>query len=158
NVMAALRALVAAVAVDGMVGGQYFDVTSSGDLDGPALRRLHELKTGRLIGASIDCVLLVAGSDPHSTLPFRRFAAELGVLFQIVDDILDVIGDEATLGKPPRSDERHGKSTYVSVYGLDHARELASCSHAKARDALAEVDGRTETLEQITDYILTRPT
>ncbi len=158
NVMAALRALVAAVAVDGMVGGQYFDVTSSGDLDGPALRRLHELKTGRLIGASIDCVLLIAGSDPDSTLPFRRFAAELGVLFQIVDDILDVIGDEATLGKPPRSDERHGKSTYVSVYGLDHARELASFSHAKARDALAEVDGRTETLEQITDYILTRPT
>jgi len=158
NVMAALRALVAAVAVDGMVGGQYFDVTSSGDLDGPALRRLHELKTGRLIGASIDCVLLVAGSDPDSTLPFRRFAAELGVLFQIVDDILDVIGDEATLGKPPRSDERHGKSTYVSVYGLDHARELASFSHAKARHALAEVDGRTETLEQITDYILTRPT
>ena len=158
NVMAALSALVAAVAVDGMVGGQYFDVTGSGDLDGPALRRLHELKTGRLIGASIECVLLLAGSDPHATLPFRRFAAELGVLFQIVDDILDVTGDEATLGKPPRSDERHGKSTYVSVYGLDHARELASFSHAKARRSLAEVDGPTETLEQITDYILTRPT
>ena len=158
NVMAALRALVAAVAVDGMVGGQYFDVTGSGDLDGPALRRLHELKTGRLIGASIECVMLLAGSDPHATLPFRRFAAELGVLFQIVDDILDVTGDEATLGKPPRSDERHGKSTYVSVYGLDHARELAGISHAKARHALAEVEGSTATLEQITDYILTRPT
>ena len=158
NVMAALRALVAAVAVDGMVGGQYFDVTGSGDLDGPALRRLHELKTGRLIGASIECVMLLAGSDPHATLPFRRFAAELGVLFQIVDDILDVTGDEATLGKPPRSDERHGKSTYVSVHGLDHARELAGISHAKARHALAEVEGSTATLEQITDYILTRPT
>ena len=158
NVMAALRALVAAVAVDGMVGGQYFDVTGSGDLDGPALRRLHELKTGRLIGASIECVMLLAGSDPHATLPFRRFAAELGVLFQIVDDILDVTGDEATLGKPPRSDERHGKSTYVSVYGLDHARELAGISHAKARHALAEVEGSTATLEQITDYILTRQT
>ena len=158
NVMAALRALVAAVAVDGMVGGQYFDVTSRGDLDGPALRRLHELKTGRLIGASIECVLLLAGTDPQVISPFRRFAAELGVLFQIVDDILDVIGDEATLGKPPRSDERHGKSTYVSVYGLDHARELASFSHAKARHALAEADGRTETLEHIADYILTRPT
>ena len=158
NVMAALRALVAAVAVEGMVGGQYFDVTGSGDLDGPALRRLHELKTGRLIGASIECVLLLAGSEPDATLPFRRFAAELGVLFQIVDDILDVTGDEATLGKPLRSDERHGKSTYVSVYGLDQARELASVSHAKARDALAEADGSTAALEQITDYILTRQT
>ena len=158
NVMAALRALVAAVAVDGMVGGQYFDVTGSGDLDGPALRRLHELKTGRLIAASIECVLLLTGSDPDAAPPFRRFASELGVLFQIVDDILDVTADEATLGKPLRSDERHGKSTYVSVYGLSHARELAGFSHAKARHALAEAGGRTETLEQITDYILTRPT
>ena len=157
NVLAALHALAAAVAVEGMVGGQYLDVTGNGDLDGPALRRLHELKTGRLIAASIECVLLLAGRDEHENAPFRRFAAELGVLFQIVDDILDVTADEATLGKPPRSDERHGKSTYVSVYGLDHARELASFSHSKARHALAEVAGHTQTLEQITDYILTRP-
>jgi geranylgeranyl diphosphate synthase type II len=93
-----------------------------------------------------------------ATLPYRRFAAELGVLFQIVDDILDVTGDEAALGKPQGSDERHGKRTYVSVFGLDRARELAAESHRKARAALAETGGRTGTLEQITDYILTRET
>jgi geranylgeranyl diphosphate synthase type II len=94
--------------------------------------------------------------DEAATIPYRRFAAELGVLFQIVDDILDVTGDEASLGKPRGSDERHGKSTYVSVFGLERARELAHESHAEVRAALAQADGNTATLEQIADYILTR--
>jgi geranylgeranyl diphosphate synthase type II len=82
----------------------------------------------------------------------------LGILFQIVDDILDVTGDEEALGKPQGSDERHGKTTYVSVFGLERARELARESHANARSALQEAGARTRTLEQITDYILTRNT
>ncbi len=156
NVLATLRKLVAAAGIAGMVGGQYLDVTSSPDLEAPALRHLHELKTGRLIAACIECVLLLGGENGPSTTPFRRFAAELGVLFQIVDDILDVTGDETELGKPRGSDERHGKPTYVSVFGLDRAWELAGESHRKARSALAEAGGGTETLEQVTDYILTR--
>ena len=122
------------------------------------LRRLHELKTGALIAASVGCVLALEGVDGPATMPFRRFAAELGVVFQIVDDILDVTGDEAELGKPRGSDERHGKATYVSVFGLDRARELAKESHAAARAALAEADGATGRLGQIADYILTRTT
>ena len=157
RVLAALRELVSAAGVDGMVGGQYIDVTAHGDLDASGLRRLHELKTGRLIGASVECVLLIAGMSQPATIALRRFAAELGVLFQIVDDILDVTGDEQALGKPQGSDERHGKLTYVSLFGLDRARELAAESHKKARAALAEAGGPTDTLEQITDYILTRP-
>jgi geranylgeranyl diphosphate synthase type II len=158
HVLAALGELTGSLGVGGMVGGQYVDVTAAGDLDAAGLRRLHELKTGRLIGASVVCVLLLSGVDGPATIAYRRFAAELGVLFQIVDDILDVTGNEAELGKPQGSDERHGKRTYVSVYGLDRARELAAESHRKARSALAEAGGRTETLELITDYILTRPT
>jgi geranylgeranyl diphosphate synthase type II len=158
HVLAALRELVAAAGVSGMVGGQYVDVTATGELDAARLRRLHELKTGRLIGASVECVILVSGLSGPATIPFRRFAAELGVLFQIVDDILDVTGDEAALGKPQGSDERHGKQTYVSVFGLERARELAAESHGKARAALAEAGGRTATLQQVTDYILTRQT
>ena len=157
HVLDALGELTAAAGVGGMVGGQYVDVTAPGDLDPAGLRRLHELKTGRLIGASVLCVLLLSGMDAPATIAYRRFAAELGVLFQIVDDILDVTGDEAELGKPQGSDERHGKRTYVSAFGLEHARELAAQSHRKARAALAEAGGRTETLELITDYILTRP-
>ena len=154
NVLEATRELVAAAGVRGMVGGQYLDVAGGDDVE---IRRLHELKTGALIAASVGCVLSLEGVNGPATIPYRRFAAELGVVFQIVDDILDVTGDEAELGKPRGSDERHGKATYVSVYGLDRARELARESHAAARAALAEADGRTERLGQIADYILTRP-
>jgi len=155
RVLAALRHLVAAAGVGGMVGGQYIDLEHGPEFD---LRRLHELKTGRLIAASIECVLLLEGLSEGATMPYRQFAAELGVLFQIVDDILDVTGDEASLGKPQGSDERHGKLTYVSVHGLERARGLAAESHGKARAALAQTGGRTEKLEQITDYTLTRQT
>jgi len=156
--LAAVSELAAATGVTGMVGGQYLDVAGLADAGATTLRRLHELKTGRLIGASVECVLLLAGDDASPKLPtFREFAAELGVLFQIVDDILDVTGTDADLGKPRGSDERHGKLTYVSSFGLDGARRLAEESHAKARDALrrAAPDGATE-LERITDFIFTR--
>jgi geranylgeranyl diphosphate synthase type II len=155
-VLAALRELASAAGVGGMVGGQYIDVAGPGASDAESLRRLHGLKTGRLIGAAIGCVVLLGGVPEPATIPYRRFSAELGVLFQIVDDILDVTGDEESLGKPKGSDERLGKRTYVSVFGLDRARELAADSHAKARTALGEAEGATGALEQITDYILTR--
>jgi geranylgeranyl diphosphate synthase type II len=157
-VLAAVRELTAAAGFGGMVGGQFLDVTAPGDLDPAHLRRLHELKTGRLIAASVECVLLLSGTGGSDTIQYRRFAAELGVLFQIVDDILDVTGNEAELGKPRGSDERHGKRTYVSVFGLDRARELARESHTQARAALAQAAGKTERLERIADYILTRQT
>jgi len=156
HVLAALREISAAAAVSGMVGGQYLDITAGDSLDAVGLRHLHELKTGRLIAASVESVLRLEGVNGPATIPYTRFAAELGVLFQIVDDILDVTGDEEALGKPQGSDERHGKRTYVSVFGLERARELARESHSKARAALDEADGRTAHLEQITDYILTR--
>ena len=158
RVLAALHEVVDAVGVNGMVGGQYMDVAATAAPGAAGIRHLHELKTGRLIGAAVGCVLLLAGVEEPATIIYRRFAAELGVLFQIVDDILDVTGDERALGKPQGSDERHGKRTYVSAFGLDRARELAGESHRKARAALAEAGGRTARLEQITDYILTRQT
>jgi geranylgeranyl diphosphate synthase type II len=158
DILAAAGELAAATGVDGMVGGQYIDVKGLAETGESTLRRLHELKTGRLIGASVECVLLLSGArDPSPTLTdFRDFATELGVLFQIVDDILDVTGTDAALGKPRGSDERHGKLTYVSQYGLDGAREMAGASHRKAHAALARAGGGTAELEQITDFIATR--
>jgi geranylgeranyl diphosphate synthase, type II len=167
QVIAAIREVVTAAGTRGMVGGQFLDVAGAEPADSQAggareptisLRHLHELKTGALIAASVGSVLVLEGLDGPATMPFRRFAAELGVVFQIVDDILDVTGDEAELGKPRGSDERHGKATYVSVFGLDRARELAKESHAAARAALAQADGATGRLGQISDYILTRTT
>ncbi len=171
RVLAAAAELAGATGVNGMVGGQYADV-SADTPDGPAaLRRIHELKTGRLIAASVICVLMLTGAkDADETAPLRRFAAELGILFQIVDDILDVTGTDQALGKPSGSDERHGKRTYVSVFGIDRARELAGDSHRAARRSLEEFarapsfpgaaggDGRhaTAELEDIADFIYTR--
>jgi len=156
GVVAAARELAAAVGVQGMVGGQFIDVTTGGEPGEAGLRRLHELKTGRLIAASVKCVVLLCGASGPATIGLSRFAEELGVVFQIVDDILDVTGDDAELGKPSGSDVRHGKRTYVSVHGLDRARELARESHAEAKAALAEAEGPTQRLGQIADYILTR--
>ena len=155
--------LAGATGVDGMVGGQYADV-SLDTPDGPqALRRVHELKTGRLIDASVVCVLLLGGIDGPATMSYRRFAAELGVLFQIVDDILDVTGTDDALGKPRGSDERHGKRTYVSEFGMERARKLAAESHGTAREALAKAASTGPgapnagvELEQIADFIYTR--
>ena len=160
HILLAVAELAAATGVDGMVGGQYLDVAGSEAEDpdpGRALRRLHELKTGRLIGASVECVLLIAGMNRADTLDYCSFATELGVLFQIVDDIIDVTGSDAALGKPSGSDARHGKRTYVSEFGLDGARELAARSHRKARASLAAAaPAGARELEQITDFIATR--
>jgi geranylgeranyl diphosphate synthase, type II len=155
RVLATLTELARATGVGGMVGGQYVDVTED-ELDAAGLRTLHELKTGRLIAASVRIPLILADVGEPETIHYRRFADELGVLFQIVDDVLDVTGSDEELGKPHGSDERHGKLTYVSLFGLERARELAAASHAKAREALAEITGETSDLQLITDFIYTR--
>jgi len=163
RLLAAARELANATGAEGMVAGQYVDVAGTAP-DGPdGLRRLHELKTGRLIAASIECVLLLDGLDDAERIhSFSRFAQELGVLFQIVDDILDVTGTDETLGKQQGSDERLGKRTYVTEFGVEGARDLASRSHERARAALAKAAGRAGSsssaaaLEQITDFIATR--
>ena len=153
----AIGRLAGATGVDGMVGGQYLDVTEKAPAGPSGLRRLHALKTGRLIAACVECVLELSKTGEPETMLLGQFAAELGVLFQIVDDILDVTGTDVALGKPSGSDQRHGKRTYVSEHGLERARALATASHDAARAALAGAvpSGATE-LEQITDFIYTR--
>jgi geranylgeranyl diphosphate synthase type II len=154
-VLAALGEVSAATGVDGMVGGQYFDVKDAA-ADPEQLRLLHSLKTGRLIAASVGVALVLADATAAEQEPYRRFASELGLLFQIVDDILDVTGSDEELGKPHGSDERHGKVTYVSLHGLERARELAASSHRDAIAALEEASGDTGSLRAIADYIFTR--
>ncbi|HEY5430866.1 MAG TPA: farnesyl diphosphate synthase [Solirubrobacteraceae bacterium] len=162
-VLAAACELAAATGVQGMVGGQYIDVTETAAAGAAGLRRLHELKTGRLIAASIECVLLLDDAPAAVTVSaFHAYAGELGVLFQIVDDILDVTGSDEALGKQHGSDQRLGKRTYVTEFGLDGARRLADESHARARAALAAgmagIGGGADAteLEQITDFIAQR--
>jgi geranylgeranyl diphosphate synthase type II len=151
----AVSLLSAATGVEGMVGGQYIDVSAQ-KLDAEGLRHLHSLKTGRLIRASVEVALALGGLDPEGREPYRRFASLVGLLFQIVDDILDVTGSDEELGKPHGSDERHGKVTYVSLYGLEQARSLAAETNDQALAALAGAGGETEDLKRIADYIYSR--
>lgn len=157
-VVATVVQLMSAAGVDGMVGGQYLDVASLSEQDAgeERLLEIHALKTGRLIAASVGVVLTLERVDESAKMAYEEFATELGVLFQIVDDILDVTGSDDELGKPSGSDERHGKLTYVSVHGLSGARELAAESHRRALDALGRAEPRTTELEGITDFIHTR--
>ncbi|HET9094452.1 MAG TPA: farnesyl diphosphate synthase [Solirubrobacteraceae bacterium] len=160
NLLRAAAELAAATGANGMVGGQFLDVAAAAPPGPEGLRHVHELKTGRLIRASVECVLLIEGRQPPATIEqFETFAGELGVLFQIVDDILDVTGSDEALGKPSGSDERLGKRTYVTEFGLDGARQLAHDAHRNAREALVKA-GRTGSataqLQQITDFIARR--
>ena len=157
-VLAAAARLAGATGVQGMVGGQYIDVTETAEAGDHGLRRLHELKTGQLISVSIECVLLL---DPSSPRPVAdalcTFAGELGVLFQIVDDILDVTGSEETLGKQQGADVRLGKRTYVTEFGLEGARRMAEESRGRALAALGQAaPGGAAELHQITDFIANR--
>jgi geranylgeranyl diphosphate synthase, type II len=161
HVLAAAAQLAGATGVQGMVGGQYLDVAETAPAGAAGLRRLHQLKTGRLIASSIECVLLLdGGCEPQPADALRAFAGELGVLFQIVDDILDVTGSEAALGKHQGTDMRLGRRTYVTEFGLDGARRLADESHERALTALRRAErspGATEgELGRITDFIATR--
>ena len=138
-----------------MVGGQYMDVAATAGRD-DELRLLHSLKTGRLIEASVAGAAILCEVSTAALEPYRAFAREIGLLFQIVDDILDVDGEAADLGKTAGKDAQLDKTTYVSRYGLDGARVLAAESHARARACLAGFGGDVGSLAAVADYMLSR--
>ncbi|MDQ3670376.1 MAG: polyprenyl synthetase family protein [Actinomycetota bacterium] len=140
----------------GMIGGQYVDVATDGALDGNGLAELHRLKTGRLLAASVEAALAVAEKPEGDRAPWRRFAEELGLLFQIVDDILDATGTADELGKTPGKDEAAGKVTYVSLYGIDRARQLADEARARVNKRLAALPADTSALAEVVGSIRTR--
>ncbi len=140
----------------GMIGGQYLDVTIDGDLDADGLRRLHALKTGRLLRAGVTTATAVVGLGEEERGKWRAFGDELGVLFQIVDDVLDATGTAEELGKTPGKDEAAGKVTYVSLHGLDRARELADEARARVNERLAALPGDTSVLGELVDTIRDR--
>ena len=154
--MAIVSELARASGVTGMGGGQFLDLRDHGSTSPGALEQVHLLKTGRLIAASIRCAVIAAAPNTPVEAALDTFGREIGLLFQIVDDILDVSGDEDTLGKPTGSDERQGKVTYVSVFGLEQAGRLATECHARALELLAAVPGPTGDLAAVTELIYAR--
>jgi geranylgeranyl diphosphate synthase type II len=139
----------------GMIGGQYLDVTGDG-VDADGLRRLHALKTGRLLRAGVTTATAVVGLSEAERAPWRAFGDELGVLFQIVDDILDATGTAEELGKTPGKDEAAGKVTYVSLHGIERARELADEARARVNDRLGSLPADTTVLAELVATIRDR--
>jgi geranylgeranyl diphosphate synthase type II len=140
----------------GMIGGQYLDVTTDGEVDADGLRRVHALKTGRLLRASVTTAAAVAALPDAKREEWRAFGDELGVLFQIVDDILDATGTAEELGKTPGKDEAAGKVTYVSLHGLDRARELADEARARVLERLSALPADTSVLGELVATIRDR--
>jgi len=133
----------------GMVGGQAIDLQAAGQaagheltLDADGLRGMHARKTGALITASAESGAIMAGADEQLLSAVRQYAAQLGLAFQIIDDVLDVEGDAATLGKSAGKDAAGGKPSYPALFGIERSRALAAECVAHAR-AILENAGLT---------------
>ena len=136
----AVRVVAEAAGAAGMVGGQAIDLraaTSGSTLDADALRDMHARKTGALIRAAALAGAAMAGAGPRQSEAISEYAAQVGLAFQIVDDILDVEGVSEDLGKTAGKDAAAGKPTYPSLYGIDRSRQLAADCIERALGALA---------------------
>ncbi|WP_318377587.1 (2E,6E)-farnesyl diphosphate synthase [Enterobacter sp.] len=159
--LAMVSELAQASGVAGMCGGQALDLEAEGKQVGLAeLERIHRHKTGALIRAAVRLGALSAGDKGRAALPILdRYAESIGLAFQVQDDILDVVGDTATLGKRQGADQFLGKSTYPALLGLEQAQTKARDLIDDARhalDALAAQSLDTTALEALANYIIQR--
>ena len=141
----------------GMVGGQAIDLGSEGQQPSPEVMKLmHRLKTGALFRASLRAGAMLGGGSDEDVRGLTDYAEQFGLAFQITDDILDVTGTEAVLGKPIGSDEKNNKATYVSVYSLPAAQRMAQEAVTDAVAALGRFGDRAWVLRSLAEYLLTR--
>lgn len=135
----AIRVLAHKTGIYGMIGGQTADVELTGkEMDAEQLDFIYRLKTGALLEASMMIGGILAGASKDQVIRLEKIAGNVGMAFQIRDDILDVTGSLETIGKPSHSDEKNQKTTYVSLYGLAEAAEKV---RELSEEAIAELDG-----------------
>jgi geranylgeranyl pyrophosphate synthase len=144
-----------AAGATGMVGGQALDLASA-DIDGDGLRELHSQKTGALIRAAAVAGAIMGGAEDRVVERVDAAAADFGLAFQIVDDILDVEGQRAQLGKTPGKDAAAGKPTYPALYGIEGARAMAADCLQRAHSELDAAGLATSRLMDIGQWIVER--
>jgi len=155
--LAMIAVLAEAAGSTGMAGGQAIDLGAVGKpLTLPELQDMHARKTGALIRAAVALGGLAADADPGRHAHLDNYASNIGLAFQIVDDILDVEGDTAIIGKPKGSDQERVKPTYPALLGLEQARTLARECHASALESLRSLGDNGELLREIADFIIHR--
>lgn len=156
-VVQAIQLLARAIGSHGMVGGQAIDCDSVGRvLAQDDLQQMHRMKTGALLEASVLLGGIVAGASSSTREGLTRYAAAIGLAFQVADDILDVTADTATLGKTAGKDAAENKPTYVSTLGLEGSRELLHVLREEARSALLPLGPSAASLSSLADYIVGR--
>lgn len=153
-----IKELSKAAGLQGMCQGQSLDLLATNeDIDINALNELHSLKTGALLIASVRMGAIISENTKLNDLcALSIFAEHIGLAFQIQDDILDVISDTQTLGKPQGSDQAKNKNTFVSKLGLDGAKEELARHHKEALHALNSLPYNTHDLKMFTDFMITR--
>ena len=152
-----LRLLAKAAGHDGMVGGQVLDLAGENrDLEKAELEALHRRKTGALIHAAVMMGGVAGHLDADELASLGRFGADIGLAFQVHDDVLDATTATEVLGKPQGSDARQGKSTYVSLLGIENARKHARAVYQGACSHLAAFGSRADALLAIAEHIVRR--
>jgi geranylgeranyl diphosphate synthase type II len=141
-----------------MVGGQVVDMESEGrhDLDLPTVQYIHTHKTGALIKASVKCGAIIGGAGERELTAMVRYGEAIGLAFQIADDILDIEGSTAELGKDAGSDQARGKATYPSILGVAESKRHAADLLDIALDAISPFDQAAEPLRAIARYVIER--
>lgn len=152
-----IRELARAAGPAGMAGGQMMDLAAeTAQFDLPTVTRLQQLKTGALIAFSVEAGAILARIPAEGRTPLRGYARDIGLAFQIADDIMDVEGDEALAGKALHKDEAAGKATFVTLMGLDRARDQARMLVEQAVQHLAGFGEEAALLRAIARYIVER--
>ena len=152
-----LKEMSIAAGPNGMVGGQVIDMLSEGKrISMEELRKMHMGKTGALFRAAIRSGAILGGASEAKLAALTTYADCFGLAFQITDDILDVVGDEAVIGKPVGSDERNEKSTYVTLTSLDEAKKLAANTVQQALEALEIFGDEAKFLRDLVKMLLER--
>jgi len=142
---------------DGMVAGQAFDMEAeTRQVNSAQLEEIHRLKTGALIVAAARSGAIIGGASESELAAVTSYGAQLGLLFQITDDFLDVTATAEDLGKTPGKDARSNKATYPALHGLEETRAAAIDAHHAAVGALQQLDRETDVLHRIADFILNR--
>lgn len=143
------------VGINGMIGGQVVDTSYDGEMTAELLLEMYDMKTSALLKAACKIGCIAANADGTRLKAAEIYAEKLGLAFQIIDDILDVSGDEKLLGKPIGSDKESGKTTYVSLFGLEESRRAAE---KLTKEALSELDkfDDNEFLKELTMFLLVR--
>jgi geranylgeranyl diphosphate synthase type II len=159
----ALKAVAEAAGATGMVGGQALDLQAAGQVPGHALRldpgglqAMHQRKTGALIRAAAECGAVMGGGSDELIVAVRSWGTEIGLAFQIVDDILDVEGSSDELGKTAGKDVAGNKPTYPSLFGLDRSRAMAAECAARASAILVTAGLAQSQLARIADWVVSR--